>query len=99
MNLRQWLDAECVEIKQLAGKLGVTRHTVHNWLTGGVMPLRVHKALIQKVTSGKVTIGEWLNGPKKIDKRLRGSKTNGMHSTQRMGDDKKIVAKGRKAAR
>lgn len=96
MNLREWMDQECIEVKQLAGKLNVSRHAVHLWLSGKTIPLRVHRAQLQKLTKNQIKIEDWdVQG--KIDKRVRGSKDNGLHSAQCVGNDKATKSKSKKS--
>ena len=99
MNLREWLDSECVEIKQLAGKLGVNRKTLYNWMTRGVVPLRIHRALIQRVTKGQVKIGDWEDGEQIAAKRLRGRRKNEVRSQKRLVTDEAVKLKVDKKGR
>jgi len=98
MKLREWMDQECIEVKQLAGKLNVSRHAVHLWLAGKTIPLRVTRAIIQKITKNFVKIGDW-DEQKRTYNSVRGSKKDGLHSAQCVGNDKKIKPKGKKGAR
>ncbi len=101
MNLREWLDSEIMEIREFAEKIGVSRLTIYNWLYKSTQPLRITKLIVQKETDGKVTLESWetLNDKKTIDKRLRGTKDNGMRSAQCVVANKKTKPKGSKARR
>ncbi len=98
MKLRDWLDQECIEIKQLAEKIGVSRHAVHLWLSGTVTPLRVHRAVLQKITNNNVKIGDW-DDEAKVDRRVRSSKEDGVRGTQCVDANQKAKPKGRQARR
>jgi len=98
MNLREWMDQECIEVKQLAGKMGVSRHTIHLWLAGKTRPLRVHRALIQKITKDTIKIGDW-DETGKMDRRVSSSKKDGLQSSQRLGNDSKTKPKVKKNRR
>lgn len=95
MNLREWLDDEIMEIREFAKRIGVSRLTIYNWLYKSTKPLRITKLIVQKETDGKVTLDSWetLNDKKTIDKRIRGTKDNGLRGTQRVVTDKKAKPK------
>jgi hypothetical protein len=101
MNLREWLDAEIMQIVDFAEKIGVSRLTVYNWLYKSTKPLRITQLIVQKETGGKVTLESWetLNEQKKADKRLRGTKDNGLRVAQHMVVDKKAKPKSSKGKR
>lgn len=85
MNLRDWLDQECMEIKQLAGRINVSRHAIYGWLAGTRKPIRVHRALIQKLTKGQVKIEEWENNGQGItDGCVQSSKKDELRSKKCM---------------
>lgn len=99
VKLREWLDQECIEIKQLAGRLGVSRHTVLNWLNKGMVPLRLHRARVQKITKGLVKIEEWEQKGKLAYRLLQSSKADELRSKKCMGNDKTLKPKGSKTGR
>lgn len=98
MNLREYLDYKKMMIKDFIAQMGVSEHTVYNWLNG-MMPLRIHRLLVEKMTEGKVKLKDWEKkdeSQKEIDRRVRGSKDNGMRDKKRVVVNKKTKLKSRK---
>lgn len=98
MKLREYLDSNMLMIREFTKKIGVTEHTIYNWLNGTI-PLRIHRLLVEKMTEGKVKLKDWetKNGTEKeIDRRVRGSKDDGMRDKKRVVVNKKTKLKSRK---
>lgn len=96
MKLREYLDDEIIEVLEFSRMLGVTEHTVHNWLNG-VVPLRINQVMMKKVTNGKVDLIDWGTNERKKKKangRVRGTKNNGMRDSKHLDVDKKTKPKG-----
>jgi len=101
MNLREYLDDNVLQIREFTKQVGVTEHTVYNWLNGLIMPVRINQLKIQKLTDGKVTTEDWGNNErkKKANRRVSGSKDNEVRPRKHMDVDKKAIAKGSKKKR
>jgi hypothetical protein len=99
MKLREYLDANIMEIRQFAAKVPVTEHTVYNWLYKGIVPLRIYQLVVQKITDGQVTLKDWekKDEKKKTNKRIRSTKDNGMRTAQHMDANKATKPKSSKS--
>lgn len=97
MNLREYLDLKSMMIKDFIAQIGVSEHTVYNWLNG-MTPLRIHRLLVEKVTEGNVKLKDWekTNGKKEINGRVRGSKVNEVRNAKHLVADKKAKPKSGK---
>lgn len=93
MKLREYLDKNMMMIKDFVALVGVTEHTVYNWLNGTV-PLRLIRLKIAELTNGQIKLEDWEDGKKKkANRRVRSSKDNGVQSPQRVGNDEKTKSK------
>lgn len=101
MKLREYLDENIMEIKQFSQILQMDERTIYLWLTDDVTPLRINQLKIQKATNGKVTLQDWRphERKKKANKRVRGTKGNGVRLAQHLDADKKAKLKSSKKGR
>ncbi len=101
MKLREYLDDNMLMIREFTKQMGVTEHTIYNWLNGTV-PLRIHRLLVEKVTEGQVKLKDWETtneSQREIDRRVRSSKVNEVRKPQRVVANTKAKPKSSKKVR
>ena len=101
MKLREYLDDNILQIREFTKHIGVTEHTVYNWLNGFIIPVRINQLKIQKLTDGKVTTKDWGNNErkKKANRRVRSAKDNEVRPSKHLDADKKAKLKSSKTKR
>lgn len=59
MTLQEYLEAEGVTVTEFAATLGISRGTVHNWMSGLSNPTHAKIVKIREVTGGNVQPVDW----------------------------------------
>jgi predicted transcriptional regulator len=59
MQLKNYLKAENIDIKQFAEKSDIALQNLYYWMRGTFKPNKFYQRLISEATNGKVTSRDW----------------------------------------